>query len=117
MASFPTLLKTGAVAQYPLTRVVNLATQAVQFLDGSQQTYRLSGAGLRRWELRLDMLDEAEVSAVIAFAEQIGSGTFSFTNPVTGETAARCVISGAQSSTVLLDELHGAATLGIEEVK
>ena len=117
MASFPTLLKTGAVAQYPLTRVLNLVTQAVQFLDGSQQTYPLSGAGLRRWELRLDVLDEAEVSAVIGFAEQIGTGTFSFTNPVTGETAARCVIAGAQLSTVLVDELHGTATLGIEEVK
>ena len=117
MASFPALLKTGAVAQYPLTRARNLATQAVQFLDGSQQTYQLSGAGLRRWELQLDMLDEAEVSAVIAFAEQIGTGAFSFTNPVTGESAAKCVITGAQLSTVLVDELHGAATLGIEEVK
>src|SRR3954467_15996631 len=117
MANFPPLLKTGAVAQYPFTRAVNLATQAVKFLDGSQQTYPLSGAGLRKWELRLDLLDEAELSAVIAFAEQIGTGTFSFTNPVTAETAAKCVISGAQLSTWLVDELHGVAMLGIEEVK
>ena len=117
MATFPSLLKTGAVAQYPLTRVVSLATQAVRFLDGSQQTYQLSGAGLRRWLLTLDLLDEAEVSAVIAFAEQIGTGTFSFTNPVTGETAAKCVISGEQLGTSLVNELHGTATLGIEEVK
>jgi hypothetical protein len=117
MATFPTLLKTGAVAQYPLSRTVSLSTLAVRFLDGSQQTYQLSGAGLRSWTLRLDLLDEAEVSAVIAFAEQIGTGTFSFTNPVTGETAAKCVIAGKQLETSLVNELHGKATLGIEEVK
>jgi hypothetical protein len=117
MATFPTLLKTGAVAQYPLSRVVSLATHAVRFLDGSRQTYQLDGAGLRRWQLSLDLLDETEVSAVIAFAEQIGTGTFSFTNPVTGETAAKCVLSGEQLATSLVDELHGRATLGIEEVK
>jgi hypothetical protein len=117
MATFPTLLKTGAVAQYPLNRAVSLSTQAVQFLDGSQQTYQLSGVGLRSWILSLDLLDEAEVSAVIAFAEQIGTGTFSFTNPVTGETAAKCVIAGEQLKTSLVGELHGKATVGIEEVK
>ena len=77
----------------------------------------MSGAGLRSWVLKLDLLDESEVSAVIAFAEQIGTGTFSFTNPVTGETAAKCIISGEQLKTSLVNELHGKATLGIEEVK
>ena len=117
MSTFPTLLKTGAIAQYPLSRVVSLSTQAVQFLDGSQQTYQLSGAGLRRWELKLDLLDETEVSGVIAFAEQIGTGTFSFSNPVTGETAAKCVIADQQLETSLVNELHGLARLEIQEVK
>jgi hypothetical protein len=117
MATFPTLLKTGSVAQYPLSRVTNLATQAVRFLDGSQQTYQLNGAGLRNWTVNLDLLDETELSAVIAFAEQTGTGTFSFTNPVTGETAAKCVISGAQLDAALVNELDGQTTLGIEEVR
>ena len=116
MVTFPTFLKTGAVAQYPLKSAVSLATQAVQFLDGSRQTYQLSGAGLRRWELNLDMLDEAEVSAVIAFSEQVGSDAFSFTNPATGETSVKCVFSGERITTSLVDELHGAVTIGIEEV-
>jgi hypothetical protein len=117
MATFPILLKTGAIAQYPLNRTASLSTQAVRFLDGSQQTYQLSGAGLRTWIVKLDLLDETEVSAVIAFAEQIGTGTFSFTNPVTGETAPKCVLSGEQLETSLVNEFHGQATLGIEEVK
>jgi hypothetical protein len=117
MSAFPTLLKTGAVAQYPLSKAVSLSTQAVRFLDGSRQTYQLAGAGLRSWIVKLDLLDEAEVSAVIGFAEQIGTGTFSFTNPVTGETAAKCVIAGEQLQSSLIDELDGRVTLGIEEVK
>ena len=116
MATFPLLLKTGAAAQFPLARAKTFATQSVRFLDGSRQTYSLNGAGLRRWELRLDRLDEAELAAVMAFAEEIGTGTFSFTDPVTGETAAKCVISG-WVGTSLAGDLDGAATLGIEEVK
>lgn len=117
MATFPVLLKTGAVAQYPLSRTVSLATQAVQFLDGSQQTYQLNGAGLRSWTVSLDLLDETEIAAVIAFAERIGTGTFSFTNPVTGETAVKCVMADKQLQTMLISELQGQAALGIEEVR
>jgi hypothetical protein len=117
MSTFPTLLNTGAIAQYPLSKAVSLSTQSVRFLNGSRQTYQLAGAGLRSWIIKLDLLDETEVSAVIAFAEQIGTGAFSFTNPVTGETAAKCVIAGERLETSLLDELHGKVTLGIEEVK
>src|SRR3954466_14513610 len=117
MATFPVLLKTGAIAQYPLRRATGISTQAVRFLDGSRQTYPLNGNGLRRWELSLDLLDETELSAVIEFGEQVGTGTFSFTDPVTGETAPRCVIAGRQITASLLDELRGTALLGIEEVK
>jgi hypothetical protein len=116
MATFPTLLKTGAVAQLPLARATRFVTQSVRFLDGSRQTWSVS-AGLRRWELRLDRLDEAELAAVMAFAEEIGTGSFSFTDPVTGETVANCVISGWLMATSLAGEMDGAATLGIEEVK
>jgi hypothetical protein len=117
MSTFPVLLKTGAIAQYPLSRDVSMATQLVRFLDGSQQSYQIGGTGLRSWVLKLDLLDETELSAIIAFAEQIGTGTFSFTNPVTGETAAKCVIASEKLATSLVNELHGQATLGIEEVK
>ncbi len=117
MPAFPVLLKTGAIAQYPLQRNSSRTTHAVRFLDGSRQTCSLSGGGLRTWVIHLDLLDESELTAVIAFAEQTGSGTFSFTDPVTGETAAKCVIGDAELLTELRDEMRGTAILGIEEVK
>ncbi len=71
MATFP-VLKTGAVAQYPLGFGVRYSTHAVRFLDGSQQKYALIGTGLRRWTISLDLLDEQELGAVIAFVEHAG---------------------------------------------
>jgi hypothetical protein len=81
--SFP-VLKTGAVAQYPLARSVRFSTQAVRFLDGSQQKFRLYGSGLRRWTVKLDQLDETELSALIDFVDAQGGATFSFTDPGSG---------------------------------
>jgi hypothetical protein len=69
MASFPTL-KTGAVAQYPLQTGSRFASQAVQFINGSRQLYRIQGPALRRWSIQFDDLDEGELAAVIAFVEQ-----------------------------------------------
>jgi hypothetical protein len=116
MATFPTL-RTGAVAQYPLTRSLSFTTQSVRFLDGSQQDYRMNAGGLRRWRLSLDQLDETELAAIIAFADEVGTGMFAFTDPVTGDTVPKCVISDAQIQTALIDELNGQTSLEIEEVK
>ncbi len=116
MATFPTL-RTNAVAQYPLHRTLSLASQSVRFLDGSRQTYQINGAGLRRWMLTLDLLDEAEVSAVIEFAEEVGTGTFAYTDPISGDTAPKCVISGGELDAALIDEMDGQIVVEIEEVK
>ena len=115
MATFPNL-KTGAVAQYPLERSVRFQTQSVKFLDGSQQRYRIYGAGLRRWSLSLDLLDEQELTSLVAFVEQQGSAAFTFTDPVTGENIARCVLAGDRVDAFLLDETRAGARLSIEEI-
>lgn len=117
MATFPSVLKTGAIAQYPFSRSRGIGTQMVRFLDGSSQAYTINGAGLRKWNVDLSLLDESELSAVIAFAESVGTGQFSFSDPVTGETAAKCVIGGSEVVAVQAGELAGAASLTIEEVK
>jgi hypothetical protein len=115
MATFP-VLKTGAVAQYPLDHAVRYSTKAVRFMDGSQQKFRLIGVGLRRWTLKLDLLDEQELGAVIAFVEQQGSATFAFTDPVTGDNVAKCMISGQQFDATMTRELDGQTTVVIEEI-
>src|SRR5579884_3291001 len=110
MATFPTL-KTGAVAQYPLQTASRYASQAVQFLDGSRQSYRIQGPPLRRWSIQLSGLDEGELANVIAFVEQQCLAPFSFTDPVTGQTAARCIISGQKMDAMMKQEEYGQATL------
>jgi hypothetical protein len=115
MANFPTL-KTGAVAQYPLSYGARFATQAVRFMDGSQQRFRILGNPLRQWSIKLDQLDDEELSAVIAFVEQQGSATFAFTDPVTGAEAATCAIAGEQFDAVMKGEMSGQTTIEIEEI-
>jgi hypothetical protein len=116
MNPFPTL-RTGAVAQYPLDRSVRFQTQSVRFLDGSRQRFRLYGSGLRRWTIRLELLDETELAAVTAFMERQGTSVFAFTDPVTGDSVASCVISGPRFEAGMSDELKAGATVEIEEVR
>jgi phage-related protein len=115
MSAFPTL-RTGAVAQYPLDRTVSFQTQAVKFLDGSQQRFRLYGAGLRRWKIRLDLLDEAELAAIDAFLQQQGTSVFPFADPVTGDQVAGCILTGQTYDAGMSSELDANASLTIEEV-
>ena|SRR5580658_1534120 len=115
MATFP-VLKTGAVAQYPLATGTRYSTQSVRFMDGSRQRFRLIGTGLRRWTIRLDQLDEQELGAVIAFAEQQGGAEFTFTDPVTGSNVAGCIISGEQFDAGMTREIDGQASLLIQEI-
>ncbi len=115
MASFPAL-KTGAAAQYPLGYGVRFSTQAVRFMDGSQQRFALYGTGLRRWTLKLDLLGEDELAAVIGFVEQQGSAPFAFTDPATGAVASTCVISGKQLDVTMQGEMKGQTTIVIEEI-
>jgi hypothetical protein len=109
-------LKTGAPAQYPLERSVRFATEAIRFMDGSRQRFRLFGTGLRKWTLKLALLDEQELGAVIAFVEQQGSAPFAFTDPTTGAVASTCVISGQKFDATMTREIDGQTTIVIEEI-
>ena len=115
MADFPTL-KTGAVAQYPFAREVRFLTQAVRFLDGSQQHYALQTTGLRRWTIKLSLLDEQELASIISFAEQQGPDAFTFTDPLTGDVVTKCIISEHQFHAAMSGEMNGQAQLVIEEI-
>lgn len=115
MNAFPTL-RTGAVAQYPLDRAVRFQTQAVRFMDGSRQRFRLYGNGLRRWKISLNLLDELELAAVASFMEQQGTAVFPFTDPVTGDAVASCIVSGQSFGAGAADEMKANAMVEIEEV-
>jgi hypothetical protein len=115
MSTFPAL-RTGAVAQYPLDSSVRFQTQSVRFMDGSRQRFRLYGSGLRRWTIRLDLLDEQELATLTAFTEQQGTAIFPYTDPVTGDQVASCIISGQIYGSGMADEMNANATVEIEEV-
>lgn len=82
MGDFP-VLKTGAVAQYPASKSVRFSTRVLSFLDGSEQRWREYGAPIRRWAIRLDLLDDSELTALEQFfvTQQGQLGDFSFTDP------------------------------------
>ena len=115
MATFP-VLKTGAVAQYPLGFGMRYATQSVHFLDGSQQKYPLMGTGLRRWTIHLNLLDEQELGTVIAFVERQGNAEFTFRDPLTGADVPKCVLAGQNFEAMVQRDLSGKTTVEIEEI-
>ena len=95
MAAFP-VLKTGAVAQYPAERRVRLATVVQEFVDGSQQRFRVRGGALRRWVIQLGQLDDAELFDLEQFFEEQGgaAGVFTFTDPWDGGVYENCSLEG-----------------------
>ena len=91
MAQFPKL-KTGAIAQYPVTREQRYSTQVQKFLDCSEQRYRDLAGAKKRWTVSLEMLDETETARLARFfEEQQGRlGTFDFEDPWTGAIVTPC---------------------------
>jgi len=85
VANFPAL-KTGAVAQYPSDRSRKFSTQVFRFLDGTEQRFPGYAAAVRRWVVRLDLLDESELITLGDFFVSQGgrAQTFSFTDPFDG---------------------------------
>ena len=92
MAEFPKL-KTGAVAQYPLTREIRLSTRVLPFLDGAAQRYAVMPPK-RQWRVRLEQLDEGEAARVDEFARRYLQTLepFSFVDPLDGSVYPNCVL-------------------------
>lgn len=116
MVSFP-LLSTGAVAQYPLTRGTSFAVETILFLDGTGQRSMTRGKKLRRWQVSLSQLDEAELQSVEQFFEGVQGnfGVFTFVDPYTGESVPNCRLSNPSVVTQYLASGSGKATVWIEE--
>ncbi len=116
MATFP-VLKTGAVAQYPLDRSRRFSTEVLRFLDGSEQRFAQFGTALKRWVIRLELLDEAELAGVEEFfVEQAGrAGSFSFTDPWDGTVYPRCSFDSDTMSAEYRGQGDGAASIVVRE--
>ena len=89
--SFP-LLRTSALAQYPLDRGGRFAVETQEFLNFSRQAYRDLAAARHRWVLSLAELDESEIARLKEFFEQQRGrwGTFSFTDPWNNTVYSNC---------------------------
>src|SRR5579864_9197932 len=116
MANFPAL-KTGAVAQYPSDRARRFSTQVLRFLDGSEQRFAGFGAPLKRWLIRLELLDEAELATLEDFfVEQAGqAGTFSFTDPWDGTVHANCSFETGAMTASYNGPNDGVASVVVKE--
>lgn len=116
MSSFPQL-KTAAIMQYPATRSFERRNQVMRFLDGSEQRYRGFGLPLRRWTIRLELLDESELAALESFflANQGAYGSFSFTDPWDGVEYPNCSLEQDIFEFELTGEMRGATSLVVVE--
>ena len=116
MPAFPQL-KTAAVMQYPASRGLRYANFGVRFVDGTEQHYREWGAPLRRWHIRLDLLDETEMASLGDFfaTNQGGFGSFSFTDPWDSTEYSDCSFDHDVFQFDLLEEMRARTTLTIKQ--
>ena len=116
MPLFPTL-KTGAIAQYPATVKLSFGpTRSVEFLDGTAHRYCTGPNPLRQWIVRMNNLDAVETAAVLSFLEANQAGSFSFTDPLSGDVAARCIVGGQQVHSAISGEADCIASFVVEEL-
>ena len=117
MGAFPSL-KTGVVAQYPADRQQNFSTQVLRFLDGSEQRFPSFGGTLRRWVIRLDLLDESELTGLQDFFVSEGgrAGVFSFTDPFDSTVYASCSFDADELDLTFGGFAEGKTTVSIRQV-
>ena len=114
--SFPRL-KTGALAQYPTAEELTRPVETVRFLDMGRQAYVDSRGSPRRWRLRLHLLDESELAAVVEFftAMRGSLGRFDFEDPATGDVVANCRFDDDELTLTSSGELNGQTILTMRE--
>ncbi len=116
MAVFP-VLSTGAVCQYPARVIHQQAVQVLRYIDGSEQRFLQQGRQLRRWEIRLDLLSETEVSTLEKFFQtQLGDySCFDFFDPFTNTLISQCVLGTPYLTSELLGIGTGSASCWVIE--
>ncbi len=116
MPDFPQL-RTGAVIQYPARRTFSFVTQVLQFLDGTEQRFRLWPSVLRHWIIRLDLLTEDELNNLKGFhRSRAGQAqSFRFIDPWDGVEHPDCTFDSDDFEAVLRGEGRGDLSLVVRE--
>jgi hypothetical protein len=86
-------------------------------VDGAEQRYRDYSRVLHEWEIRLDLLDEAEMALVEAFVS-VNQGTyghFGFTDPWDGTVYPDCSLVEDRMVIQSVAEMAGSTALRIRE--
>ena len=116
MSDFPKL-KTGAILQYPAQRGIQFSTKVLRFVDGSEQRFQNHPIPLRRWLIKLDLLDQAELHSLREFfrTQNGAAGTFSFTDPWDGATYPTCSLASDEMTEELQDDMKGKTSLTVRQ--
>ena len=103
--------------QYPAMQIVRHSTRVARFLDGAEQRFRIAGRPLRSWIIRLDLLDEAELTALNEFftGQQGRFGSFSFIDPGDGKEYADCSLAHDEFVFQLNGEMRATTGLIVRE--
>ena|SRR5918993_1309576 len=118
MDFFP-VLSTGAVTQFPSSRVVEHKTVVLSYCDGSEQRFRALRRPVRKWIIRLTKVSESELYQLEEFfnSQQGRAGIFSFTDPWTGVVHPRCSMDLDEFSVTVFGNNTGATTLTVREIE
>ncbi len=116
MNTFPTL-NTGAITQYPAQAGSTFSSQVLQFVDGSEQRFPGYAAPVQRWSVKLELLDEDEVTTLAEFFSNVSgpAGSFSFTDPGTGTVYPNCSFEDDECSVQIQPGDLGSITFSIVE--
>jgi hypothetical protein len=89
----------------------------IQFLDGTDQRFAARGIRLRSWQIRLTLLNEAEIAALEAFfEEQSGEYTpFTFADPFSAMNVPNCVLGSPTFVTNYLSADIGSTSFWVLE--
>jgi hypothetical protein len=116
MLEFPRL-KTSAVLQYPAAREFRVPNVVLRFVDGNQQGYRDCASPLRKWHIRLELLDEIELATLHLFFQdcQGGFASFRFVDPWDGTEYEDCSLEQDEFQFELTGEMRGRTTLVVKQ--
>ena len=116
MPTFPRLTS-GAISQYPTQIVNQQAVQVLRYIDGSDQRFLNQGRQFRRWQIRLNLLSEAEMYALENFFEdQIGDySIFTFIDPFSNLVVPNCVLGNPSIVSEFLERGQCATSLWVVE--